>query len=159
LVCLTIFLLAAAPYAYTRDTAAVGYDFRTGDTILDATLGDLNLQTHGTDLSDFVSNLSLTYSIPVAQVENLLFQVKMSPADAYMAVGLAWISKKPLGVVVDAYKANRGQGWGVIAKNLGIKPGSKEFKALIKGGADQIEKVKGKGKGQGQGKGKGHKGK
>jgi hypothetical protein len=35
--------------------------------------------------------------------------------------------------VLDAYKANQGKGWGVMAKKLGIKPGSQEFQALRKG--------------------------
>ena len=35
--------------------------------------------------------------------------------------------------VVDQYRKNKGQGWGVIAKSLGIKPGSAEFHALKEG--------------------------
>ena len=34
---------------------------------------------------------------------------------------------------MDEYRNNKGQGWGVIAKNLGIKPGSDEFHALKAG--------------------------
>jgi hypothetical protein len=57
--------------------------------------------------------------------------------------------------------ANKGKGWGVIAKNLGIKPGSAEFHALKRGdlsftgepGAGEGQKGQGKGKGKGRGKG------
>jgi hypothetical protein len=56
--------------------------------------------------------------------------------------------------VVDVYKKNRGKGWGVIAKSLGIKPGSPEFHALKRGDDLYTHKEKGKGKG-GKGKGKG----
>jgi hypothetical protein len=54
--------------------------------------------------------------------------------------------------VVREYKAHKGQGWGVIAKNLGIKPGSKEFHALKKGGLNAGGDDPGKGKGKGKGK-------
>jgi hypothetical protein len=53
----------------------------------------------------------------------------MAPADVYMAPAVAKISGKPVVEVVQNYKSNNGKGWGVIAKNLGIKPGLKEFKA------------------------------
>jgi hypothetical protein len=35
------------------------------------------------------------------------------------------LSRKPMNTVVDVYEKN--QGWGNIAKELGIKPGSQEF--------------------------------
>jgi hypothetical protein len=52
------------------------------------------------------------------------------------------------------YQVHKGKGWGVIAKNLGIKPGSKEFHALKKGdlGGDDVDVGKGKGKRKGKGK-------
>ena len=83
------------------------------------------------------------------------------------------------------YGAKKGQGWGAIAKDLGIKPGSAEFHALKNGdfgytmdrsgkgekhgkGGDSYSDGKGKNNGQddrpmptdqtgGQGKGKGKK--
>jgi len=42
----------------------------------------------------------------------------------------------------------------VIVKRLGIKPGSKEFHALKKGGSVELDKAKGKGKDKGDDKGK-----
>lgn len=35
--------------------------------------------------------------------------------------------------VVKVYKANQGKGWVVIAKSMGIKPGSAEFYSLKNG--------------------------
>ena len=35
--------------------------------------------------------------------------------------------------IVETYQTNRTKGWGVIAKELGIKPGSAEFHALKSG--------------------------
>jgi hypothetical protein len=103
--------------------------------------------------------LSLSYNIPRIRIEDLLYKVKMTPADVYMTVGLAKIIGKPIDVVVGEYEANRGKGWGVIAKRLGIKPGSKEFHALKKGGAGELEKAKGKSQDKGKAKKKSKKGK
>ena len=47
-----------------------------------------------------------------------------------MAFKLSEMSGKPVPDVVDAYDKNKSKGWGALAKELGIKPGSKEFHAL-----------------------------
>jgi hypothetical protein len=64
------------------------------------------------------------------------------------------MTQKPPETVLHVYQANRGKGWGVIAKSLGIKPGSREFHAL-KRGDFYLSGGPGAGPGQGQGKGKG----
>ena len=46
---------------------------------------------------------------------------------------MASIIGRPCRYVVDMYEADRGQGWGVVAQRLGIKPGSAEFHRLKKG--------------------------
>lgn len=140
-----LFIISSSAYGDDRSVSAT-YDAKTGDSTLDATLGDLNVQTHDSNLSDFISNLSLSYNIPKIKIEDLLYRVEMTPADAYMTVGIAKITSKPIDDVVDEYKVNKGKGWGVIAKRLGIKPGSKEFHALKKGGSVELEKAKGKDK-------------
>ncbi len=54
----------------------------------------------------------------------------LAPAEVYLAAGLASVSGKSIDLVVETYRKNKAKGWGAIAKDLGIKPGSKEFKAL-----------------------------
>src|SRR5512142_39117 len=44
------------------------------------------------------------------------------PADAYMVLRLAEMSHQPTNRVIAQYQSGRGQGWGVLAKSLGIKP-------------------------------------
>ena len=149
-----LFTISSSVYGGEKSVSAT-YDAKTGDSALDTTLGDLNVQTHGGNLSDFISNLSLSYNIPKIKIEDLLFKIEMTPADAYMTVGIAKITNKPIHEVVDEYKANKGKGWGVIAKRLGIKPGSKEFHALKKGGSVELDKAKGKGKDKDKGDAKG----
>ncbi|MFC1533202.1 BON domain-containing protein [Thermodesulfobacteriota bacterium] len=84
----------------------------------------------------------------------MIDKLKMTASDVYMTVGIAKITNKPIDEVVDEYKANKDKGWGVIAKRLGIKSGSKEFHALKKGGSVELEKVKGKDKDKSKGKDK-----
>ena len=55
--------------------------------------------------------------------------------------------------VIAAHQEHEGQGWGVIAQSLGIKPGSEEFHALKagrlssqSGGGSPAQSHKGKGK-------------
>jgi hypothetical protein len=53
------------------------------------------------------------------------------------------------------YKQSKGKGWGVIAKELGIKPGSPEFHALKRGDFAFTGEPGGGGESHGKGKGKG----
>ena len=46
------------------------------------------------------------------------------PANAYMVFRLGEMSHQPVEKVMEEYKRDKGKGWGVMAKNLGIKPGS-----------------------------------
>lgn len=125
--------------------AIAGYRPMTGDASLDVTLGDLNVYTEGSSISDFIKNVSVSYNIPRVRVEYLINEVKMVPADVVMTVQIAKQLGIHVDVVVDKYKTNRGQGWGVIAKQLGMKPGSKEFHALKDSISGELKKAKGKG--------------
>ena len=53
--------------------------------------------------------------------------------DVFMACNIAAIIGRPCRYVVEAYERDRGHGWGNIAKQMGIKPGSPEFHRLKKG--------------------------
>jgi hypothetical protein len=57
----------------------------------------------------------------------------------YVVLRLGEISGQPTEDVIKKYKSGKGQGWGALAKSLGIKPGSKEFKEL-KNGDDLYDK-------------------
>lgn len=133
---------------------------------LDSFIKKLNAQAEA-DLPGFKANLSAQFGVPVPQVDVLIKSVGR-PGDAYMCLRVGQIAKQPTEVVVKEYRAHKGKGWGVIAKNLGIKPGSKEFHELKRGDLGPGPKSDdGKGKGKekdknsgsdfGGGKGKGHK--
>ena len=93
------------------------------------------------DLGLFKTNISVEFGIPVIKVEQLITEVELEPGDVYVSLELARIAEKPVDEVVEVYKVNKTKGWGALAKELGIKPGSPEFKALKE---NAQEKSKGK---------------
>ena len=118
------------PDAPPADVPAV-YNANTGDNDFDNALNNLNTIAHA-DLDNFMNKLSGTFGISKPWIENLVKRENIPPADEYMIARTASVTNQPIDTVKKNYLANRGQGWGVIAKHLGIKPGSKEFHALKK---------------------------
>ena len=117
---------------------------------------DFNIKAE-VDPSGFKASLRARFKIGDAEIEAVLNDVK-NPADAYMVFRLGEMSKSSTKEVVNKFKAGKGQGWGNVAKSLGIKPGSEEFHALksnhdLSGGtSDDKKKDKSKSKNKGKGK-------
>lgn len=109
---------------------------------------DFNIRAEG-DSSGFRAQLAARFKMGDAQITTVLGNVAR-PADAYMVFRLGEMSARPPEYVIEHYKSGKGKGWGVVAKSLGIKPGSKEFHAL-KNGHD-LYTVNHKGKSKGKGK-------
>lgn len=121
---------------------------------------DFNIMAQ-VDPTGFRARLATRFQIGDAQISAVVGNVR-SAADAYMVFRLGEMSGQPWERVLDEYKTNQGKGWGVMAKSLGIKPGSPEFHALKRGhdldggpaqgkkgfkkGSKERSKVKGKGK-------------
>lgn len=126
---------------------------------IDSFLDSLNIQARA-DMNGFSARVSAQFGVPEVQVRTVIGTVA-APADAFMVFQLGQMTRQPPETVVRVYQANRGKGWGVIAKSLGIKPGSPEFHALKRGdfaltGAPGDGSAEGHGHGHGHGKGKGH---
>jgi hypothetical protein len=129
----------------------------------------LPLAAQAGELDDFVDNLSVEaradssgfryrlrsqFNVGDATVDMVIGNVD-DLAHAYMIFRLGQITGYSTQSVLDVYKANRGKGWGVIAKELGIKPGSSEFHALkARGGSPSASSGGGKGGKGGKGKGR-----
>ncbi|OHE16886.1 MAG: hypothetical protein A2X96_02540 [Syntrophobacterales bacterium GWC2_56_13] len=113
---------------------------------------DFNIRAEA-DPSGFKVRLATRFQIGDIQINTVLSNVE-KPADAYMVFRLGEMSRQPAERVMDEYKSGKGKGWGVIAKSLGIKPGSKEFHSLKRGQDFYDVSDKGKGKGKSKGKGK-----
>ena len=129
--------LVLACTAFTAGTAAaqdftVGWHPRSGDVWVDTWLGDMN--RYGARYPEpFIDEMVRYHNAPRPLVVDLLQTRHWAPGDVYYACALASVLGRPCRYVVDQYEANRGQGWGVVAQRLGIKPGSAEFHRLKKG--------------------------
>jgi len=124
---------------------------------LDGFLSNLNVQARA-DLPGFAGRISAQFGIPGAQVSAVIGTVK-DPADAFMIYQLGQMANVPPDRVMQVYQSKQGKGWGVIAKSLGIKPGSREFHALKRGDfvlSGQPGNQPTQAGGRGKGKGKGH---
>jgi len=139
--------MAASPKAGSKTTtstqpaaakAGPKYTPNTGDKDLDVVLSNLNVEA-GVHVDPFVSELSISYAIPKVQIEDLVYNMRMPFGDVFVSVWLASSMKKPLSVVVKEYEVNKEKGWGVMAKNLGIKPGSDAFHSLKKDSSVELD--------------------
>jgi len=127
----TAVLAAALGFALAGAASAqvISYSPRTGDVWVDTQLGYMN--GYGRDNRDyFVNDVVTTYGAPRYLVNDLLTTRHWDPGDVYYACALAYQLRRPCGDVANMYEKDRGQGWGVIAQRMGIKPGSAQFHAL-----------------------------
>ena len=73
------------------------------------------------------------YGAPRELVVELLGTRRWAPGDVYYACAIAQVLGRPCRYVADYWGQHHGKGWGVVAQELGIKPGSAEFHRLKKG--------------------------
>ena len=126
-----VILTAALGLAFTGAAGAqvITFNPRTGDIGIDSQLGYMN--DYGRSNRDyFIDDVVNSYGAPRYLVNDLLTTRHWSPGDVYYACALAYQAHRPCGDVAHMYEQDRGQGWGVIAKRMGIKPGSAQFHAL-----------------------------
>lgn len=129
-------VLAVASFGVAGNAAAqdftVGWSPRTGDVWVDSYLTDMN--RYGSRYREpFIDELVRYHGAPRPLVVELLDQRRWAPGDVYYACSIASIIGRPCRYVIDEYDRDRGQGWGNIAKRMGIKPGSPEFHRLKRG--------------------------
>lgn len=128
-------VLAASVFAAGAAGAqdlTVSWNPRSGDVWVDTWLGDMN--RYGARYPEpFIDEMVRYHDVPRPLVVELLQTRHWPPGDVYFACALASVLGRPCRYVVDYYDSNRGQGWGVVAQRLGIKPGSAEFHRLKKG--------------------------
>jgi len=124
--------LASASGAVTAQDFVFGWNPRTGDVWVDNTLGDINRYGYRYRES-FVDELVRYYGAPRDYVTHLLVQERWAPGDVYYACAIGEIIGRSCRYVAEEWQDGHGQGWGVLAQRLGIKPGSEEFHRLKKG--------------------------
>jgi hypothetical protein len=136
-----LLLMAALLVSLCIPLAAQTFSFGTGDATLDVTLNSLNVQAKA-DIGPFTAELSASFGVAQPQIQSWITVEKLQPAEAYLVLELGKVASKPPATVLAAYKANKAKGWGAVAKALGIKPGSAEFKALKAATVEKDKKVK-----------------
>lgn len=125
---LSLGLLFAASAAQAQ---VVGYNFRSGDLWVDTRLGEIN--DYGSRYREpFIGEMTGYYGAPRSLIVDL-FDRRWSAGDIYYACSIAHVLGVPCVNVVREYDRNPGQGWGAIAKRMGIKPGSAQFHRLKNG--------------------------
>lgn len=159
-------LLAFAALHLSSQT--VTFKAGTGDKELDVQLNELNANAK-LDIKGFKAEMNVSFNCGNQAVDELMVKMNNNPADVFMLLQIAFQMKKSHDVILASYNRHRGKGgWGAVAKEMGIKPGSPEFHAMknsAKGKNGKMkEKVKGNsgngkggsnpGKGNGNGKGK-----
>jgi len=137
-------LSAGAQYYYDDYEYQGYYAPATGDAALDTVLQTINALFN--DQPDYYAE-RLVYETRVQPVvvREYLVERNYAPADVYMMGTLAQLSGKSFADVARTYEANRGQGWGNVARQLGIKPGSAQFHQLKNGGAGFVQQGKARG--------------
>lgn len=130
--------------------------FKTGSVQLDSDLNTINVNALA-DFGAFKSDLSVTYNVLEKKIEYMKVNLKMAPGEIYLALEISKLSKTQLDKVLTTYEENKSKGWGYIAKEVGIKPGSSEFHQLKNNASSKKNKGQGKqksSKGKAKGKGK-----
>lgn len=123
----------------------------TGDVEMDAVLVDVHNRAVK-DIVSFKSDVSVSFNIPIPKIEASL--KILPPGDVFMAAQLSISINKPFDEVISVYQKNKTKGWGAMAKEMGIKPGSPEFHAMKKSMKSKgAPKAKGSGNGNSNGKG------
>ena len=107
----------------------VKFSASVGDLEMDNLLTDIHNKAIK-DVKTFTNDVVTTFNIVNSKIEQAL--KILAPGDVYMAAQLSVSVNKPFEDVVKTYSANKSKGWGAIAKEMGIKPGSPEFHAMKK---------------------------
>lgn len=103
-------------------------DYKTGSLNINASLSDINEQAKA-DMKAFKTELSAQFNKSIEELDRL-FDLRMDPAEVYLALEIMQITSAPMGEMIDVYENDHHKGWEFMALEMGIKPDSVEFQAL-----------------------------
>ncbi len=132
LTALLVALVLTASAMATDASKASGWSPQTGDATVDATLDDMN-QYAARYPDAFVDEIVRYHAAPRALVDALMQSPQWTPGDIYYACALAQTVGQPCRAVVDQWQHDHVQGWGAIARGVGVQSGSTEFDRLKQG--------------------------
>lgn len=135
--------------AFIFHTASAQIAFNTGNAQLDSDLNIINSKARA-DFGAFRADMKLSYNVTEKKIEYMSVDLGMAPGEIYLALEISKIAKISEDRVISIYHTDKSRGWGYIAKQAGIKPGSDEFHQLKNGARSKKEKVAGKKQPQGK---------
>lgn len=86
----------------------------------------------GVDLGAFKAKVGAEFGVGEPRIEAAI-KAAGSAGEAYLCFRIGEKAGKDFDEVIKVYSANKKKGWGYVAKEMGIKPGSPEFHALKDG--------------------------
>lgn len=141
---------------------------KKGDKDLDAAISKINAHANA-DIKIFKREVGIDFGIEEGKLDHIMVKYKMQPADVVFGLEVSKRCHKDVEEVAECYTKNKNKGWGQIAKEMGIKPGSQEFhemKSCMKnskyrgednqGDEDDDHDGNGKSKSKSNGHGNGH---
>lgn len=102
---------------------------RTGDMEMDGILKEIDKNAKN-NLGVFTKDVVTKFNIAQSSIDRVI--KIMPPGDIFMAAQLAFLLGKPFDLVIKTYNVHKSKGWGAMAKEMGIKPGSPEFHNMKK---------------------------
>jgi len=147
---LTLIIAIATTFCFSQ------VSYNTGSVEFDTNLKTIDSDAKA-DLPKFKAELKTDFNISLPKIDEMI-SLKMEPGEIYLALEIANIVSRPIDDVLKVYKVNKDKGWGYIAKEMGIKPGSAEFHALKGKGKNKSSKGKGAKPNKGNGNSHGNKG-
>ncbi len=103
--------------------------YNTGDADLDKILVNLDLEA-SLSFGAFRANVARIYHLTDSNIQYLTVEIGMTAGDIFLTLEMIRITQKSLNEVVETYQNNRKNGWGAIALELGVLPGSDKFVEL-----------------------------
>ena len=134
----------------------LAFEARAGDPLAEF-MRDVDARAKK-DMEAFHATVAAQFGVPEVQVRAVFGRVH-DAADTFMVFQIGHMAERPVDDVLPVYESHKGKGWGAIAKELGIKPGSPEFHALKRGDLHYGPDDSGPGGSPGHGKGHGKGGK
>lgn len=121
-----LFLLVFTISYYTASAQEL---FVAGNIYLDSDLRAVNKQA-SLNISTFNNDMRLSYNVSAKTLNHMSVNLNMAPGDIFLTLEIGRVARVPVDRALTVYRSQRSNGWGAIAKELGIKPGSAEFHRL-----------------------------
>jgi hypothetical protein len=122
---IAFWFLTISFFLYAQVTVKVTFD--TGDKDINTHLSEVN-EYAISNMDLFRKDLSEKFGATKEDLDRYLVKERKQPADVYYGYNLSKSTGKSLPTIMKMQSDKNG--WGAIAKDLGIKPGSKQFHAL-----------------------------